>query len=63
MTVVVSLAVYLLVFGLMWWLVSLIPLPAPFDRAVHILFLLILLFVVLCGMGLIPGFSLPPVLH
>lgn len=63
MTVMVSLAVYLLVIGLMWWLVSLVPLPAPLDRIVHLVFLLILLAVVLIGSGLVPGFSLPPVLR
>lgn len=59
MTLIVSLIIYLVIFGLIWWVVSLLPLPAPVDRIVHVLFIILLVLIILVGVGVIPGQSLP----
>lgn len=62
MPVIVSLVIYLLLSGLLWWLVCLLPLSAPLDRIVHVVFIVLLLLIILSGVGLLPGLRLPLIL-
>ena len=55
MSIVITLIVYLIVLGLIYWLVSLIPLPAPFGQIVQVLFVLLAVLVVLSAFGIIGG--------
>lgn len=55
----VNLIVYLVVFGLIWWLVSLLPLPSPVAQVVRVLFIILLILIVLSVFGIIPGGYLP----
>lgn len=57
--VIVSLIIYLVVFGLIWWLVSLLPLPAPVAQIVRVLFVILLILIVLAVFGIIPNSYLP----
>lgn len=56
---IINLIVYLVVFGLIWWLISLLPLPAPVAQVVNVLFIIMLLLIVLSVFGIIPGDYLP----
>lgn len=55
----INLIVYLVVFGLIWWLVSLLPLPSPVAQVVRVLFIIMLILIVLSAFGIIPGSYLP----
>jgi hypothetical protein len=59
MATIMSLIVYLVIFGLIWWLVSLLPLPAPVAQIVRVLFIILLILIVLSVFGVIPGNYLP----
>lgn len=58
----VSLLVVLVVFGLLFWLVSLLPLPGPWKQVVQVLSIIILILLVASyflgwgGMGNLPRF-------
>ena len=54
-SVIISLIVYLIVLGLLYYLVTLIPLPAPFPQIVQVLFILLAIFVVLSAFGIVSG--------
>jgi len=59
MSIIVSLIAYLVVFGLIWWLVSMLPLPAPVGKIVQILFIILLILIILSFAGVIPNTQLP----
>ncbi len=59
MDIIINLIAYLVIFGLIWWLVSMLPLPAPVAQIVRILFIILLIIIVLSFFGLIPGGHLP----
>ena len=59
MNTLISLIVYLVVFGLIWWLVGMLPLPAPVAQIVRVLFIILLILIVLSVFGIIPGNYLP----
>lgn len=59
MDTIINLIAYLVVFGLIWWLVSMLPLPAPVGQIVRILFIILLIIIVLSFFGIIPGGHLP----
>lgn len=48
----ISLIVFIIVLGLIYWLVSLIPLPAPFPTIVKVLFIIIAVFYILQALGI-----------
>jgi hypothetical protein len=49
----ISLLVFCIVAGLFWWIITMIPLPAPFAQIVRVV------FVVICVLILIFEFLLP----
>ncbi len=49
----VSLIATLVVLGLLWYLISLIPLPSPFPEIIKVLFILAAIFVVLGAFGVV----------
>ena len=55
MSIIITLIVYLIVLGLLYYLVSLIPLPAPFGQIVQVLFVLLAILVVLSAFGFVSG--------
>lgn len=59
MSIIITLIVSLIVLGLIWWLVQMIPLPAPIAQIVQVLFVLLAIVMVLGAFGIIPGVSLP----
>ncbi|MCC6072338.1 Thivi_2564 family membrane protein [Massilia sp. GCM10020059] len=59
MDIIINLIVYLVILGLIWWLVSLLPLPSPIAGIVRVLFIILLIMVVLAVFGIIPGGFLP----
>ena len=58
MSVLISLIVWLVVLGLVWYLIGLLPLPAPVNTIITVVFILILILIVL-GLFGIGGFHLP----
>jgi hypothetical protein len=63
MEIIISLIVTLIVLGLIWWLVSFIPLPEPFGQIVRVLFIILAVWAVLAGFGVVPGGMLIHVGH
>ena len=61
MNIIINLIVYLIVFGLIWWVVNLLPLPAPIGQIVRVLFIILLILIILSAVGIIPGHYLPPI--
>lgn len=59
MTVLLSIIIYLIIFGLIWYCVDLLPLPAPVGQIVRVLFVLLLIVTVLSLVGIIPGAHFP----
>jgi hypothetical protein len=59
MVQLVNLIIYLVVFGLIWWLVGFLPLPAPVAQVVRVLFIILLIVIVLSAFGFVPGIHLP----
>ena len=55
MALITTLIVYLIVLGLVYWLVSLLPLPAPFSTMVRVLFIVLAVLAVLSAFGIIGG--------
>ena len=60
MTILLNLIVWLVVLGLVWYLIGLLPLPAPVSTIITVVFVLILILVVLSLFGL-SGFHLPAI--
>jgi hypothetical protein len=56
---IVNLIIYLVIFGLIWWLVSLLPLPSPVAQIVRVLFIILLILIVLSAFGILPAGILP----
>lgn len=59
MDTIINLIVYLVVFGLFWWLVSLLPLPAPVAQVIRVLFIILLIYIVLSAFDILPSGYLP----
>ncbi len=59
MSVIVSLIVYLIVLGLIYWLVNMLPLPAPFGLIIRILFIVLAVLACLSLLGVVKGNYLP----
>jgi len=59
MEVIISPIVYVVVFGLIWWLVSMLPLPAPVGQIVRVLFVILLILIILSVFEIILGNDLP----
>ena len=55
MALITTLIVYLIVIGLVYWLVSFLPLPAPFGTMVRVLFIVLAVLAVLSAFGIIGG--------
>ena len=55
MSIIITLIVYLAVLGLVYYLVSLLPLPAPFGQIINVLFIILAIVVVLSAFGIISG--------
>lgn len=49
----ISLIGFIIVLGLVYWLVSLIPLPAPFPTIVKVLFIIIAVLYILQAFGVL----------
>lgn len=47
----ITLVVSLVVIGLLYYLVTLLPLPSPFPAVIRVIFILILIYVVLQAFG------------
>ena len=49
----INLIIWIIVLGLVWWLISLLPIPAPFARFVQVLFILVCILVLLGSFGIL----------
>jgi len=55
----IGLITWLVLIGIVWWLVGMLPLPAPIGQIINIVFIIFLILLVLSFFGVVPGFSLP----
>jgi len=60
-SVLITILVLCLVFGLVWWIVTLIPLPAPFAQVARVCVAVIFLIIVL--VELLPLANIHSLLH
>ena len=58
MSILITLILWLIVVGLIYWLVSLIPLPHPFPAVIQVCFILLAVLAALSAFGVI-GSGLP----
>jgi len=63
MDIIINLIVYLVVLGLFWWLVSLLPLPSPVAQIVRVLFIILMIYIVLSAFGILPSSYFPTLKH
>ncbi len=59
MDTIIHLIIYLVIFGLIWWVVGMLPLPAPVAQIVRILFVIMLICIILAAVGILPPRFLP----
>lgn len=59
MTIILSVIIYLIIFGLIWWAVGLLPLPSPIAQIVQVLFVLLVILMLLSLFGIVPGGHFP----
>lgn len=59
MDIIINLIIYLVVFGLIWWAVGMLPLPSPVAQIVRVLFIIMLIVIILTAVGILPGGYLP----
>ncbi len=52
----IQLVVDVVILGLVYWAVSLIPLPAPFNQIVKVIFVIIAVLILLSALGFSTGF-------
>lgn len=58
---IINLVVYGLILAIVWWAVSQIPVPEPFQWVIKAVFALIVVVVLLSLIGAIGGLSVPPI--
>jgi hypothetical protein len=58
MTILINFIVWLVVVGLVWYLIGLLPVPAPVSTIITVCFILLLILIVLQLFG-IGGYRLP----
>ena len=59
MDTIINLIAYLVVFGLFWWLVSLLPLPTPVSQVIRVLFIILLIYIIFSAFDILPSGYLP----
>ncbi len=60
MSLLITLLIYGLVFAIIWWAITQIPVPEPFSWVIRVVFALIVAVVLInLLMGGLPGLSLP----
>ncbi len=59
MDALIHLTIYLIIFGVIWWLVDMLPLPSPVAQIVRLLFLIMLIMIILVAFGVLPERYLP----
>ena len=55
MNMIVTLLLYLIVLGLIYYCVSLLPLPAPFGVIIQVVFVVAAILVLLSALGILDG--------
>jgi heme A synthase len=53
----ISLLVFVIVAGLIWWLLSMLPIPDPFKKVVLVIFIVICIIYLLGFVGYMPGYG------
>lgn len=59
MNTIISIIIYLVIFGLIWYCITLLPLPAPFAKLIQVLFILLVILMLLSLVGILPGGHFP----
>jgi heme A synthase len=60
-SLLITLVVYGLIFAIIWWAITQIPAPEPFNWVIRAVFALIVVLVLLSFLGALPGVSLQPI--
>ena len=59
MDALIHLTISLIIFGVIWWLVDLLPLPSPIAEIVRILFVVMFIMIILAAVGILPERFMP----
>lgn len=51
----IRLIVFLIVLGLVWWLITFLPLPEPFPTIIHVVIILALIWELLAAAKIVPS--------
>lgn len=57
-SLLITILVLVIVFALLWWLISTIPLPAPMANVRWVLYAILVIIAIVVLLGFIPGFHL-----
>jgi hypothetical protein len=60
---IIGLLVLVVVLGLVYYLLTMLPIPAPFKTIIHVVFILILIVVLLSWSGILSGSLNGPILR
>jgi hypothetical protein len=63
LSVLITLLIMCLIFGVIWWVATLIPLPAPFGRVVQVIIAVIFLIWLIYLLLPLAGSGIHPVLR
>jgi hypothetical protein len=55
MSILISLIILCVVLGLLWWLISMLPIPEPFGLVVRVCFILLAIIFIVERFGLLTG--------
>lgn len=55
----ITLIVWIVVLGLVYWLLTLLPLPDPFALILRVVFIILAILVLLSAVGLLPSLHSP----
>jgi hypothetical protein len=59
MSLLITLIILIIVFALLWWLISAIPFPPPIANVRWIFYVILVIIAIIVLVGFIPGFSWP----
>ncbi|MGE0797297.1 MAG: hypothetical protein AB7G13_28795 [Lautropia sp.] len=59
MSTLISLLILVLILGLIYWVITLIPLPPPFKTVALVVFAIIAILYLVSMLGALPGLDLP----
>lgn len=58
MGILINLLIFVVILGLVYWVISIVPLPPPFRLVVQVIFAIIAIIMLLGFVGWVPGYHI-----